>query len=316
MHIPDGFLDARTLTLAAGLSAAGIALALWNLRHNLPPRKIPLIGLTAAFVFAAQMVNFPVAGGTSGHLLGGVLAAVLVGPSAAVVVITAVLIVQAFIFADGGVLALGANIFNMALVGTIGGYGIYWIVRRVASGLRGQLMAAAFAAWCSVVLAASSCAAQLAFSKTAAWSLVLPTMAGAHMLIGIGEALITTLVLVAIARTRPELLAEPLIVNGKHAFQRLAFGLLIAIGLAVFVSPFASSKPDGLEHVAQVQQFEDKAAEKPIVPAPLPNYLLPGIRSPAIATALAGGLGTVLMFGFAFLLARSVAPKQGESNNR
>jgi cobalt/nickel transport system permease protein len=225
------------------------------------------------------------------------------------VVITAVLIVQAFIFADGGVLALGANIFNMALVGTIGGYGIYWLVRRVASGLRGQLMAAAFAAWCSVVLAASSCAAQLAFSKTAAWGLVLPTMAGVHMLIGIGEALITTLVLVAIARTRPELLAEPLPANGTHAFKWLAFGLLIAIGLSVFVSPFASSKPDGLEHVAQVQQFEDKAAEKSIAPAPLPDYLLPGIRSPALATALAGGLGTVLMFGFAFLLARSLAPK-------
>lgn len=310
MHIPDGFLDARTLTLATGLSAAGIALALWNLRRSLPSRQIPLIGLTAAFVFAAQMVNFPVAGGTSGHLLGGVLAAVLVGPSAAVVVITAVLIVQAFIFADGGVLALGANIFNMALVGTIGGYGIYWLVRRVASGLRGQLMSAAFAAWCSVVLAASSCAGQLAFSKTAAWGLVLPSMAGVHMLIGIGEALITTLVLVAIARTRPELLAEPIPANRTHAFEWLAFGLLAAIGLSVFVSPFASRKPDGLEHVAQVRQFEHKAAEKPIVPAPLPDYLIPGVRSPALATALAGGLGTILMFGFAFLLARSVAPKQ------
>lgn len=136
------------------------------------------------------------------------------------------------------------------------------------------------------------------------------------MLIGIGEALITTLVLVAIAQTRPELLAEPLPVNGTHAFERLAFGLLIAIGLSVFVSPFASSKPDGLEHVARVQQFEYKTAEKPIVPAPLPDYLLPGIRSPALATALAGGLGTVLMFGFAFLLARTVAPKQEGSNNR
>lgn len=316
MHIPDGFLDARTLTLTTGLSAAGIALALRNLRHILPPRQIPLIGLTAAFVFAAQMVNFPVAGGTSGHLLGGILAAVLVGPSAAIVVITAVLIVQAFIFADGGVLALGANIFNMALVGTIGGYGIYWLVRRVASGLRGQLMAAAFAAWCSVVLAAGSCAGQLAFSKTAAWGLVLPAMVGVHMLIGIGEALITTLVLVAIARTRPELLAEPLPVNETHAFEWLTFGLLIAIGLSVLASPFASSKPDGLEHVARVRKFEYKAAEKPIVPAALPDYLLPGIRSPAIATALAGGLGTVLMFGFAFLLARTVAPKQGERNNR
>ncbi|MDP2989838.1 MAG: PDGLE domain-containing protein, partial [Kiritimatiellota bacterium] len=128
--------------------------------------------------------------------------------------------------------------------------------------------------------------------------------------------LITTLVLVAIARTRPELLAEPHPVNGTHAFEWLAFGLLTAVGLAVFVAPFASSKPDGLEHVAQVQQFEHKAAEKPVVPAPLPDYFLPGIRSPVLATALAGGLGTVLMFGFAFLLARTVAPKQGANNYR
>src|ERR1035437_4795083 len=136
MHIPDGFLDAKTMGVGALLAAGSIGLALRHARRAVSPRRIPLIGLTAAFVFAAQMVNFPVAGGTSGHLLGGVLAAVLVGPSAAVVVITAVLIVQAFIFADGGVLALGANIFNMALAGTIGGYGIYWLVRRVASGLR------------------------------------------------------------------------------------------------------------------------------------------------------------------------------------
>ena len=136
------------------------------------------------------------------------------------------------------------------------------------------------------------------------------------MLIGIGEALITTLVLVAIARTRPELLAKPLPVNGTHVFTWLAFGLLTAIGLAVFVSPLASSKPDGLEYVAQVQQFEEQAVEKPVAPAPFPDYLLPGITSPALATALAGGLGTILMFGFAFLLARIVAPKQGASNNR
>ncbi|MBI2441516.1 MAG: PDGLE domain-containing protein [Lentisphaerae bacterium] len=314
MHIPDGFLDAKTLALSGALALGALALAVRTAQRNLPPRRVPLIGITAAFVFAAQMLNFPVAGGTSGHLLGGVLAATMVGPSAAVLVITCVLIIQAFLFADGGILALGANVFNMAIVGTIGGYGIYWLVRRVASGLRGQLMAAAFAAWCSVVLAAGSCAAQLAFSGTVAWTLVLPVMTGIHMLIGIGESLITALVLLAVARTRPELLTE--IADGHKGllWERLAFGLLIALGLAVFAAPFASRKPDGLEYVAQVQRFEHKAVEKNIVPAPLPDYTIRGISSPGMATALAGGIGTVLMFGFAFLLARALLQNKSHAS--
>lgn len=313
MHIPDGFLDAKTVAASAVLALIGLGIAFHVLRKTLDPRQVPLIGVTAAFVFAAQMLNFPVAGGTSGHLLGGVLAAVLVGPSAAVVVITSVLIVQALIFADGGILTLGANIFNMALVGAVGGSFIYRLARRIAPGLRGQLMAAAFAAWCSVVMAAGSCAAQLAFSKTVAWDLVLPTMTGVHMLIGIGETLITILVLGAIARTRAEILAERGLSVGMRSYELVTFGLVIAIGLALFVSPFASSKPDGLEHVAQAQQFEQKAIENPIVPAPFPNYLIPGIRSPAMATALAGGIGSVLMFVVAFCLARAMAPKQAGS---
>ncbi|MBI2438548.1 MAG: PDGLE domain-containing protein [Lentisphaerae bacterium] len=309
MHIPDGFLDAKTLALSGVLAVSGLALAVRIAQHSLPPRRAPLIGLTAAFVFAAQMLNFPVAGGTSGHLLGGVLAATLVGPSAAVLVITCVLIIQALVFADGGILALGANIFNMAIVGTIGGYGIYWLVRRLAPGLRGQMLAATFAAWCSVVLAAGSCAAQLAFSRTVAWTLVFPVMVSIHLLIGIGEALITALVLIAVARTRPELLAANTFSNGRRLWEQLAFGLLIAVGLAVFVAPFASRRPDGLEYVAQVQQFEHKAVNENMAPAPLPDYAIPGISSPTKATALAGGIGTILMFGFAFLLARSLTPK-------
>jgi cobalt/nickel transport system permease protein len=116
MHIPDGFIDGKTAATTALLAAAGVGLALRQVRRRLPPRRVPLLGLAAAFLFAAQMVNFPVVGGTSGHLLGGVLAAALLGPSAAIVVLTTVLIVQCFLFADGGVLALGANVFNMAIV--------------------------------------------------------------------------------------------------------------------------------------------------------------------------------------------------------
>ncbi len=200
MHIPDGILDARTAAAAGGLAVAGLGVALRQARLHLPARKVPLLGLTAAFVFAAQMINFPVAGGTSGHLVGGVLAAVLLGPSAAVIVISAVLIVQCFMFTDGGVTALGANVFNMAIVGTVVGWSVYHVVSRLVTGLFGRVLAAAFAGWCGTVLAAIVCAGELAISGTVSGSVALPAMAGIHMLIGIGEGLITGLVLAGIAR--------------------------------------------------------------------------------------------------------------------
>ena len=315
MHIPDGFLDAKTAAVTAGLAAVGVGWAARSVRKTIPPRRVPLLGLTAAFVFAAQMLNFPIVGGTSGHLLGGVLSAVLLGPSAGVLVLASVLIVQCLVFADGGLLALGANIFNMGLVGTAGAYAIYWLIRRKARGIQGQLMASAFASWCSVVLAATSCAAQLALSGTVTWGVAFPAMVGVHMLIGIGEAVITVLVLVAIAETRPELLEENTRRSAAAKYSGvIVYGLLIAIGLALFVSPLASSWPDGLEKVAENIGFLSKAAEHPLVPAPLPDYVMPGIRSLAVATALAGAAGTVLMFIFAFFLARALAPKQAEGS--
>jgi cobalt/nickel transport system permease protein len=148
MHIPDGFIDGKTALATAALSAVGVGVALRQVKRELPPRKISLLGLAAAFLFAAQMVNFPVAGGTSGHLVGGALVAALLGPSAAVVVVTTVLIVQCFLFADGGVMALGANIFNMAIVNSVGGYAIYRSVSGVLPGIRGRITALAFAGWC------------------------------------------------------------------------------------------------------------------------------------------------------------------------
>lgn len=311
MHVPDGFLDAKTTAVTLALGALGLGWAARRARASLPPRKIPLLGLAAAFVFAAQMLNFPVAGGTSGHLLGGVLAAVLLGPSAGVVVIASVLVVQCLVFADGGLLALGANIFNMAVVGAAGGYGVYALVRRRAPGLRGRLMAAAFASWCSVVLASSACAVELAASGAVAWNVVFPAMAGIHMLIGVGEAVITALVLVAVSVTRPELLgdeAQP--VPAKRYASALVYGLLIALGLAVLVSPFASPSPDGLEKVAEMLGFGGRAAETPLVPSPIPDYEMPGMASPTRATAAAGAVGTVIMFGVAYLLARRLVPAE------
>lgn len=309
MHIPDGFLSVPVAASAAALSTSGVSIALRQAKRSLPSRQVPLLGLTAAFVFAAQMLNFPVAGGTSGHLIGSVLAAVLVGPSAAVIVLTAVLIVQCFLFADGGVTALGANIFNMALVAPLLGYPIFKLVTKAVPGVRGRLMGAMFAAWCSTVAAALACAGQLAASGTVVWKVALPAMGGVHMLIGVGEAAITGMVLAAIARSRPELLHRELHAGGNRGGSLLAIGLVVALGLAMFASPFASVWPDGLEKVADSLGFGHRAVDLKLTPVPLPDYAMPGVKSPAIATALAGGVGTLAVFIACYILARFLAPK-------
>jgi cobalt/nickel transport system permease protein len=167
------------------------------------------MGVMSAFVFAAQMLNFPVIGGTSGHLLGGVLASVLLGPYAGVIVLTCILTVQCFIFQDGGITALGANILNMAFIGALGGYFLYRIISRIFGSNRGIVMGAMIAGWFSAAAAAVFCALELAFSGISALRIILPTMAGLHMLIGIGEAIITGLVIEFVLKVRPDLIYNP-----------------------------------------------------------------------------------------------------------
>jgi cobalt/nickel transport system permease protein len=270
-----------------------------------------LLGLAAAFLFAAQMVNFPVAGGTSGHLVGGVLAAALLGPSAAIVVLTTVLIVQCFLFADGGVLALGANIFNMAIVGAAGGYAIYRAMRYVLPGTRGQVAAVAFAGWCSTVLASICCAGELAWSGTFAWPVGFTAMTSVHMAIGVGEGLISALVLLAIQRVRPDLTSEGSGAEPARPWGELVrYGLLAALGVAIFVAPFACPWPDGLESVAAKLGFEHKTAPR-VVRAPAPGYQIPGVHWALGATALAGAAGALVAFGLSLVLARSLV-REGE----
>ncbi len=302
MHIPDGFLDARTAVISGMVAAAGVGVAVAGLRRSLPPRRVPMVGLAAAFVFAAQMLNFPVAAGTSGHLIGGTLAAVLLGPGAAVVAMTSVLVLQCFLFADGGVTALGANIFNMALVAPVVGYVVYRALWRLAGGgYRARLFAVAFAAWASTVLAAIACAGQLALSGTVAWRAALPAMVGVHLLIGVGEAVITTLVVAAVAAARPELLEpEATTRRPQRAGLLVAQGLVVALGLALFVAPFACGWPDGLDWVAGRLGFSPRALEA--AGAPLAGYGVAGITSP-LATAVAGAVGTLVAFALAGVLA-------------
>jgi cobalt/nickel transport system permease protein len=313
MHIPDGFLDAKTTLATAALSAAGLAVALRATRAALPPRKVPLLGLAAAFVFAAQMVNFPVIGGTSGHLIGGTLAAALLGPSAAILVLTTVLTVQCFAFADGGITALGANIFNMAIVGGVGGWMVYTALTRLAGSVRGRIVAAVVAAWASTVFAAAVCAGELAASGTAPWRVVFPAMAGVHALIGVGEGVITALVLSAVASARPELLLNRPATDAPAAEPSyrplIAYGLLAALGVGVFIAPFACPWPDGLDAVARRIGFAAREADGRLLPAPAAEYHFPGLSSPGLAAGLAGGVGTLAVFGVGLLLARSLAPR-------
>jgi cobalt/nickel transport system permease protein len=311
VHIPDGFLDARTTIASSAMAAVGLGLALRTVRRTIPDRRVPLIGVNAAFVFAAQMLNFPVAGGTSGHLIGAALAAVLLGPSAAVLVMSSVLILQAFLFADGGITALGANIFNMAIVAPLLGHAVYRGVSNLMGGdLRARLTGTAFGAWCSTVAASVVCAGELALSGTVAWGLALPAMAGVHMAIGVGEALITTLVVAVVARTRPELLDDRGAPGARAGYRILvASGLLVALGLVVFVAPLASNWPDGLEMVAERLGFAHRASATRSVPPPLRDYAVPVIRSPVASTVVAGGSGTAVAFVLAYLLARLLVPR-------
>ncbi len=208
MHIPDGFIDIPTSAAFAALTAAGIAVSLKGARAQLDEKSAPLAGLTAVFIFAVQMLNFPVVAGTSGHLIGAALAAVLVGPWAATLALTVVLVMQAFLFADGGLTALGLSAFNMSIIAVWVGYGTFLVVRKILPrGKSSIVVASAIGALLSVPAAAVGFTIQYAMGATATFSVttVLGAMVGTHVLIGIGEAIITGLTVSAVLASRSDL---------------------------------------------------------------------------------------------------------------
>ncbi len=211
LHIPDGFLNLPVSLVTWAFSLALISISLKRAETEYKERTVPLMGVCAAFIFAAQMINFPIPGGTSGHLLGGTLAGILLGPWAGSLVMTVVFIVQAVLFQDGGLTVLGANIFNMGLIGTFGGYYLYRVVRSLFgfSSWRGMAMGTAIASWVSVVAAAFVCSVQLALSNTVPLQVALVAMLSWHFIIGIGEALITLVTVSYIWQNRPDLLYDP-----------------------------------------------------------------------------------------------------------
>jgi cobalt/nickel transport system permease protein len=300
MHIPDGFLSVVVSIVFWALSVAVVGYALRRVNRDLGERQVPLMGVLAACIFAGQMLNFSVAGGTSGHLLGAAIATILLGPWAAILVLTCVVGVQALIFQDGGLLALGANIFNMGLIGVTVSYFVYRTVQKIAGDKPWGVFVGGFAAgWSSTFIASLAAALQLALSGTSPANVAVPAMGGIHALIGLGEGLITIGALAFLYAARRDLLQlnQTRLVGSGIVWIA---GLVIAIALAV-VSPLASTHPDGLEWVAQQKGFLN-LEQKPLYGI-IPNYVFPGLSHTALATILAGMVGTLIVFGVALAVA-------------
>ncbi|HRT92517.1 MAG TPA: energy-coupling factor ABC transporter permease, partial [Anaerolineaceae bacterium] len=302
MHIPDGFLSVLLSIVLWVISVVLIGIALRKTGQTIGERQVPLMGVLAAAIFAGQMLNFSVTGGTSGHLLGAAIAAILLGPWPAVLVMTSVVAVQALLFQDGGILALGANLFNMAIIGPFVAYALFTLLMKLFKKQTWGLFVAGFvAAWSSIFIASLACALQLALSGTSPANIAVPAMGAIHALIGIGEGLITIGALAFIFAARKDLL----IADANKPARNIGVvvgGLLLSLVLVV-LSPLASSHPDGLEWVAEKHGFIEVAREAfyNIVP----DYSMPGISNPALATIAAGILGAVIVFGVAYGIARA-----------
>lgn len=300
MHIPDGFLSVSVSLILWVASIGVIIYALKRVGDEMGERQAPVMGVLAAAIFAGQMLNFPVAGGTSGHLMGAALATILLGPWAAILVMTSVVSVQALLFQDGGLLALGGNIFNMGIVGAAVAYMVYRTVKQMAGDRKWGVFVGGFvAAWLSIFIASLGVALQLAISGASSADLAIPAMAGVHALIGIGEGLITVGALAFIYATRPDLLKMGEV---RRAGGRLIWiaGLVIALAITL-LSPFASQNPDGLEWVAEQNGFLDRQQDPQY--NIIPDYVMPGISNEALATIMAGMVGTLVVFGVALAIA-------------
>ena len=300
LHIPDGFLSVGIALIFWLVAIIFIGLAISKTNQSLGEKQIPLMGVMAAFIFAAQMLNFPVAGGTSGHFLGGALAAITLGPWAGILVMTAVVGVQGLLFQDGGLLAMGANIFNMGILTAVIGYGLYRIGIHQKKGTR--LAVAGIGAWIATMAAALITGLQLWLSGTTRLEIVIPALMGVHALIGIGEALITVGALTYIEQIRPDLLVtDKDTTTGGRGW--IIAGVIASL-VAVFISPLASGNPDGLERVAEDLGFLETGLEAPF--QILPDYTIPFLGETAISTILAGVVGALVVLGLLILIGRNL----------
>jgi cobalt/nickel transport system permease protein len=327
VHVPDGFINAPTSAATGVMAAGALAVSLRGARRELDERTAPLAGLVAAFIFAVQMLNFPVAAGTSGHLLGGALAAILVGPCTGVLCVSVVLLMQGILFADGGLTALGVNITDMAIVTTVVAYAVFRGLVRVLPRTRRSVTVASFvSALVSVPAAAVAFTAIYAVGGTTDVSIgkVATAMIGVHVLIGIGEATITALTVGAVIAVRPDLVhgarglqqrlklrvggelvdapaAEPVPAAARSHRRLWITGLVTSLVLAGFVSFYASANPDGLEKVATDQGISEKAQPHAAADSPLAGYGVKDIGDARLSGGLAGviGVGVTVVAGSA-----------------
>ncbi|MCX5178888.1 energy-coupling factor ABC transporter permease [Streptomyces virginiae] len=331
MHVPDGFINAPVSVAAGVVAAAAVAVSLRGARRELDERTAPLAGLVAAFIFAVQMLNFPVAAGTSGHLLGGALAAILVGPCTGVLCVSVVLLMQGILFADGGLTALGVNVTVMGVVTVVVAYAIFRGLLRILPSTRRSVTVAAFTgALLSVPAAAAAFTAVYAIGGTTDVSIgkVITAMVGVHVLIGIGEAAITAATVGAVIAVRPDLVhgarglttrlklrVDGALVDAPAAASAPAVagagagagstrkvwvtGLVTALVLAGFVSFYASADPDGLEKVAADKGIDEKVEEHAAANSPLADYGVKDVDDARLSGGLAGviGVGVTVVAG-------------------
>lgn len=290
MHIPDQMLHGAICPVTAAFSAIGISAAAYAaFRSKEKPSRGRFAAVTA-LLFAGQMMNFPIAEGTSGHLLGGVLAAMLLGVPYGVLAMAMVVTVQCLAFADGGLSVLGANLFNMAIIGTgVGGYCAKLMGGMSTNSSLRRLTGTAIGAWMGTMLAALAVSAELALDGAATFTTVAPAMLGVHALIGLGEAAITVVAVCLVGAA------------SVTASTRATWVPAIGAGvIALALSPFACAWPDGLESVAGHLQF--LKASEPLFVAPLADYAMPYISNEALATGLAGLAGVALTFALSYIL--------------
>jgi len=309
VHIPDGFLNGATSAGTAVVAAGGLGYSIRRAGAYLQESRIALTGLVAAFIFALQMLNFPVAAGTSGHLLGGALAVILVGPWLGITAVGVVVIIQALLFADGGISALGSNILNMALVTGLVGWYLFRLLYRVLPKSWVSLLVSVFsAALVSVVASAIAFVVEYGVGGrgNVELSTVFAAMVGVHFLVGIGEGVISAATVAAVGSSRPELIAG---VEGLDLGDRekkpvragiwgfAAAGLVVAALLVLVVAPLASSEPDALERVAIDQGFIESAEDHAVAGSPLADYGVSGVEDEETGTRVAGLVGVLVTFG-------------------
>lgn len=325
MHIPDGVLSPEVCIGTGALAVGAVGYSLHRMRQSPSDRTVPLTGMMAAVIFAGQMVNFPISllgiPAVSGHLMGGVLAAAILGPWAGCVAIFLVLLVQGILFADGGLFSLGANTLNMAVLGSWGGYGVLTFVRkRFQNDAQGVIVGAIIASWLSVLAAAALFCGEVWLSWNQHdfdFGSLFTLMVTVHSAIGVGEALITGSIISFLLLHRRDLVIPTSAIqeNRPALAPVLVTGLVVALVVCAFLAPFASGYPDGLETVAERTSLDEQIQEPTVmafagyeVPLPFSGWQnVPAWRR--VSVALAGILGTLSVMLMGFLMVRSLPSK-------